>query len=266
MAVQMSSPALRAENVATPSPKACNRPKTTKVTTSANCNDGTKQTGLRNQTARKTPSTNNLAPNGDLGWMVQRRIPMHNNGIVHREWPRMQYNGVAHHMQHNGVALAAPGARSPIRRRKPLAPSPANNLTQTQNNFAIPPLALGAHRHGARGAKNQPRAWQCRRNWRCAHKRRKPINVTLCETAALPASSTHSATTSLESKSNSAAKSFVVASHWASKNLRMATGMDATMVSANPRWRPTGRAKTCEWQLAWTQPRSPPIRAHPPGC
>ena len=99
MAVQMSSPALRAENVATPSANACNRPKAAQVKTSANCNNRTKQTDLRNKNGRRSPSTNNLAPDGDLGWMVQRRIPMHNNGIVHREWPRMQHNIVAPRMQ-----------------------------------------------------------------------------------------------------------------------------------------------------------------------
>ena len=67
MAVQMSSPALRAENVATPSPNACNRPKTTKATTSANCNDGTKQTDLRNQTARKPPQRTISHPMVTLG-------------------------------------------------------------------------------------------------------------------------------------------------------------------------------------------------------
>ena len=113
MAVQMSSPALRAENVATPSSNACTRPKATKVTTCANCNNRTKQTDLRNTSGRRSPSTNNLAPDGDLGWMVQRRIPMHNNGIVHREWPRMQHNGVAPRMQHNGVAPPTKSAPEP---------------------------------------------------------------------------------------------------------------------------------------------------------
>ena len=114
MAVQMSSPALRAENVATPSSNACNnRPKATKVTTSANCNDRTKQTDLRaTQVGEEAPQRTISHPMVTLGgWSNDASQCI--TTAMHREWARMQHNGVAPRMQHNGVAPPTKSAPEP---------------------------------------------------------------------------------------------------------------------------------------------------------